>query len=282
MPKPRRLLSEERRRQILEWVEADGNVTTGALLQKLDVSPMTLWRDLAWLEDNSLIKRTRGGALSTNFNLQGFSGRHQMTADPSVDDPRVDERRLSIARRAVELYVRDGQTLVLEDGPITRRIPNLLHHSELRLASPSLGMLALLARRNADQEVFSCGGVLDSELLTFRGAEAEAFFTRLHSDCYFLSLQVGQTRSSAARHSLDRINKAMMRSSERNVLLAESGDLSRLDITQQALPELAHTVVTDDYLPEETHQRLLRHGIDVVRASEGHDTQTPEAMDRAG
>ncbi len=264
MPKPRRLLSEERRRQILEWVEADGNVTTGALLQKLDVSPMTLWRDLAWLEENSLIKRTRGGALSTNFHLQGFSGRPQVESN-SVNDPQVDERRQRIARRAVEMYVRDGQTLVIEDGPIGRRLPGLLNHKELRLASPSLGMLALLARRNADQEIFSCGGVLDTELLLFRGAEAEAFFARLPSDCCFLSAHGNLSRSTVARNSLERMARSMMRAARQNILLAESHELSRLDLSQGDLPEMVHAIVTDEALPEETLERLLRQGVQVVK-----------------
>ncbi|MGF1449845.1 MAG: DeoR/GlpR family DNA-binding transcription regulator [Opitutales bacterium] len=280
MPKPRRLLLEERRRQILEWVEADGNVTTGALLQKLDVSPMTLWRDLAWLEENALIKRTRGGALSTNFQLQGFASRPQVESH-SVNDPQVDERRQRIAQRAVDTYVRDGQTLVIEDGPIARRLPGLLQHKELRLASPSLGMLALLARRNPDHEIFSCGGVLDPELLIFRGAEAEAFFARLPADCCFLTAHGNLSRATVARNSLDRMARSMMRAARQNILLAESHELSRLDLSQGDLPEMVHAIVTDDALPQETLERLMRQGVDVIQDGAPR-AQVAEALRQSG
>ena len=58
------LLSFDRRKRILEIVNQKKSVTIDSLAEVLPVSRMTVSRDLERLENDGLLKRVRGGAVS--------------------------------------------------------------------------------------------------------------------------------------------------------------------------------------------------------------------------
>src|SRR5690606_7119789 len=57
------VLAEERRRQLLQWLEEEGRIQVTDAARRLAVSPMTVRRDLERLEADGLLVRTHGGAL---------------------------------------------------------------------------------------------------------------------------------------------------------------------------------------------------------------------------
>ena len=64
------MFAEERKRQILTYVNKNMRVTVGDLCEEFSVSPATIRNDLNELHEKGLIKRTHGGALAntqTNF-----------------------------------------------------------------------------------------------------------------------------------------------------------------------------------------------------------------------
>ena len=55
----------ERQKRIIELVQRDGHVRVPELSKSLNVSEITIRRDLSMLEKKSLLERTHGGAIST-------------------------------------------------------------------------------------------------------------------------------------------------------------------------------------------------------------------------
>ncbi|MFB6197288.1 MAG: DeoR family transcriptional regulator, partial [Halobacteriaceae archaeon] len=56
----------ERRSYVLDQLEENGHVSVGDLSEELSVSSATIRKDLQFLEDQSLLIRTHGGAISAN------------------------------------------------------------------------------------------------------------------------------------------------------------------------------------------------------------------------
>ncbi len=56
-----KLLTDQRRKQIIEMIQKRDTITTDDLINHFAVSSMTIWRDLAVLEENRQLKRIRGG-----------------------------------------------------------------------------------------------------------------------------------------------------------------------------------------------------------------------------
>lgn len=54
--------STERRKKLLSWLEKDGTLTLGEMVDHFGVSKMTIHRDLDLLEQNQALKRIHGGA----------------------------------------------------------------------------------------------------------------------------------------------------------------------------------------------------------------------------
>ena len=60
------VVREERYRRIINWLENEISLNISELKERLQVSTMTIWRDLEYLEEKGLIQRVHGGALKIN------------------------------------------------------------------------------------------------------------------------------------------------------------------------------------------------------------------------
>ena len=101
------MLSEERRKKILELLADEKTMSVERLARSIFVSEPTIRRDLMQLAKEGSIKRTRGGASYVNPDLVDwpFSFRQKEN---------IREKN-EIARMAARL-VQDGDTLFLDSG----------------------------------------------------------------------------------------------------------------------------------------------------------------------
>lgn len=84
----------ERRRELLEWLEAKENVALAEIVARFGVSKMTAHRDLDILEKRQVLKRIHGGAIASKMR----SGIDPTTIDPVArrrDDCRICQRPVS-------------------------------------------------------------------------------------------------------------------------------------------------------------------------------------------
>lgn len=96
--KTSRSIVNSRREKILETVRNDGDVSVSSLSEMLQVSPLTIRRDLQYLEEHKLLERFYGGARTGNAEV-----------------PRKNSRELRkerIAKYAAGL-VEDGDSILL-------------------------------------------------------------------------------------------------------------------------------------------------------------------------
>src|SRR5215471_13699495 len=118
------VLSEERRREILELLRNDGRVLVRDLSKRFRTSLITIRKDLESLHHQGLLERTHGGALPIRTGalqdrtLQEKERLHR-------------QQKLRIATAAVKM-IRPGQVIILDSGTTTtaiargcRRIHNL-------------------------------------------------------------------------------------------------------------------------------------------------------------
>ncbi len=99
--KRERAYVDGRRSQIIELLQKNPQVRVDDLARRLEVSVITIRRDLQYLEDNGLLTRFYGGARATERSLQ------------EVDD--VAQSRELIARYAATL-VEDGDTIFINSS----------------------------------------------------------------------------------------------------------------------------------------------------------------------
>ena len=101
-----------RRDEIRHYIEAKGEVT---LLELQDMYPdcsmMTLRRDLIHLEEEGLIKRTRGGAVSIDRLGGVVDGRYsQRVMDHTSAKMEIARKALELIDLSCSLYIDSGST----------------------------------------------------------------------------------------------------------------------------------------------------------------------------
>lgn len=211
------MLASERRRRILERVAEQQSIATQALAEELDVSVMTIRRDLKRLEQDGFIRQTYGGAsvqLTKSVEL-GFNSRALQFAA---------EKRLIGARAAQE--IEPGQTLFLAEGTTTAQFAQFLPpHPRLHVVTASLSHASLLVSRGIAVTVV--GGRLHPDELTMTGPLAEAVVNRFYADVCVLGgagidADIGITELDMEVAAL---HQQMMARSRRVILLADQSKL---------------------------------------------------------
>lgn len=133
MPQP--LFLEERRSYILDSLQRMGRVSVKDLSEHLGVSAVTIRQDLQALEEEGLLKRTYGGAVSVLA----------VSIPPPQSEQSFEVRRLKFSAekdaigRAAAALVKDGYGIAM-DGSSTAVaiVPYLKHYENLVIVTNSL------------------------------------------------------------------------------------------------------------------------------------------------
>src|SRR5579885_914665 len=105
-----RMIARERRRRVYEAIEESGVAAVRDLARRFDVASITITRDLHDLEQEGLIRRVHGGAIS----VRGASYEPPFLARES----QYLSEKQRIAAKAVE-RISDGDSLILDVGTTT-------------------------------------------------------------------------------------------------------------------------------------------------------------------
>lgn len=249
---------DERRRKIIEFLDAEASISVKELSQRLQVSEMTVWRDIKELESQGFLRRVRGGISKENFSP---IGEPQFDAKQKVHN---EEKRL-IARYAAENFVSDGEIIILEGGTtVAGMVPYLAYEGLTVLTNGFKTMmqaLPYLSRMN----LMICGGILRDTSHTLVGPQAEAFFSGFRAQKIFLG-GTGLTLEDSLTdpNPLEiQIKRAMKRSSDKLILLLDSSKFGKRSLeTVLPLSEI-HILVTDQGAPQEHLDKLSRAGIEI-------------------
>ncbi|MDN5605464.1 MAG: DeoR/GlpR family DNA-binding transcription regulator [Kocuria sp.] len=249
------MLAEQRKRRILHEVQQNGAAHVQDLSRLLDVSPMTVRRDLAELDEQGLLTRIHGGAESTTSTLEpAYSEKMSLNS----------EAKGAIARAAADM-VGANQSIGFSAGTTCTRIAQEVtgrpEPSRLTVLTNSLPVADEFFRSQAGPEadrekasdphqVLLTGGErTPSDALV--GPLADATLGYLHVDILFLGAHgAGDAGLTTPNLAEARTNRALVRSARTVVAvfdhtkwgitgLAGFADWSEIDvvITSPGLPE---------------------------------------------
>lgn len=129
------MLTEERHKKIIDWLERDGLVKSQDLVHWLDASESTIRRDLQELEDLDLLERVHGGAKRPQ-HLEQEPG---MTEKSSKN---VHQKKL-VAKYAVDC-IAEGDVIYLDAGTTTSEMISFLKDHTVTVVTNSVGLAARL------------------------------------------------------------------------------------------------------------------------------------------
>jgi DeoR family transcriptional regulator of aga operon len=257
--KPKRLLVEERRRKILDLLEKEGRVTVNDLVDRFDVSSVTMRADLDLLAEEGALIRSHGGAVRRLDPVQDYSVAFKETIH------HAEKVRIG---HAAAVLLKANQTVILDSGTTTLQVAR--HIKQLKAKGITVITNALnIANELADAPNLSLimiGGILRQLSNSFVGPQAERMLGALHADHLFLAvdgldLEIGPTTPDILEAQL---NSLMITISNEVTIVADSSKIGRRSLSTIGKLSAIHRLITDDRISPETARLIQARGLELV------------------
>jgi DeoR/GlpR family transcriptional regulator of sugar metabolism len=161
----------ERRDVILQLLAQDGSVSVARLASRLNVSEVTVRKDLSWLEDRQQLVRTHGGAMA--------AGRRSSELAFEVRQGLNRAEKEAIGAAAASL-VQDGESICLDASTTALEVArHLKDRTELTIVTNGLRIAAELAGLPGIM-VLMPGGRVRWEAFSLVGSWGEALFRHIN------------------------------------------------------------------------------------------------------
>ncbi|MEB4616433.1 DeoR/GlpR family DNA-binding transcription regulator [Leucobacter sp. M11] len=259
------MIPAQRQRAILQRVRERGTVSIPELVELLDVSHMTVRRDIAVLEETGRVVSVSGGV----------SQPAQLSADQEreVKAGMRPAEKSAIARAACAL-VEPGSLVYLDAGTTTLAIAHeLAERPDVSVITNDL-VIATFLSQNSECGLSFVGGSIDRRNLSSDGAMAAGAIGAYNIDIAFVSTSSFDLRAiSVPNDAKQSVKDAIMRHSAKAVLATDSSKYGKK--AQLRAVELARfdTVITDPGLPQSVIDGIREQDVTLILAAP--DTAEP-------
>lgn len=245
------MLARQRQERILDEVRSHGGVRISDLVDLLDVSDMTVRRDIEQLSARGLVERVHGGAAAVGGRSSeepGFAAKSALAL----------QQKQAIARAAARL-ISPGETVAMSAGTTTLAVAHeLLAVPDLTVVTNSPPVADVMHDPGRpDRTVILVGGVrTPSNALV--GPVAVAALRTLHVDTLILGIHGMTERAGLTTPNLveGETDRALVEAARRVMVVADHSKWGVVGLS--TIADLAHVdvMVSDTGLPQAARQSL--------------------------
>jgi DeoR/GlpR family transcriptional regulator of sugar metabolism len=254
-----RLLTEQRRRSVLDLVDQDGQVTVADMVKRFAISAVTVRNDLDALASIGAVLRSHGGAVRRLEANQDYPLRAKETLHR--------DEKIRIGRAAAEL-VQPGETIILDSGTTTAEVAR--HLKRIKIKSLTIITNALnIAVELADASgitLIMIGGLLRPVSCSFVGPQAEAMMNEFHADRLFLAVDGFDLENGPSTPDVleAQLNNVMIRCAREVNVVTDFSKLGRRSVSRIGPFNRIHRLITDNRATPEFTEELRKKGIEVI------------------
>ena len=248
---------------ILTTLQQSGSVSVEALSKELDVSLVTIRRDLDALENQGLLRRTHGGAVSIEpFFYEPF--RNDRSFQAQVERFADEKRRIG---RAAAALIKEGEIIALTPGTTTteviRGIP--LNH-RITVVTSTVNVAMELSKRR-DLEVFVTGGHLRGEWFSLVGPTATQSLSHLLISTLFVGADGIDAKHGVSCFIPDeaQLNSTMVKHARRKIAVVDRSKFGVVAGWRICPTSDIDVVITDTGAPDEVIEPFEKAQIQVIR-----------------
>lgn len=260
---PANLAQAQRHEWIAEIVLREDFVSLKDLAARLDVSLMTVHRDLDELERQGVLRKVRGGATPQPSSVFESNVRYRLTQA-------LSEKR-ALARAAISL-VEPGQAVMVDESTTGLALARLLP-SRAPLTVITNSLIVVQELRSVDEiHLIVLGGDYWPRHDAFCGLACEAAAATIRADILFMSsTAISGGIAFQPDQDMAVAKRAMIGAAARRVLLVDHSKFGRVALHRLAPLRSFDQVLTDDGI-DEAGLRQLRDAqvhYDVVARGDG-------------
>jgi DeoR/GlpR family transcriptional regulator of sugar metabolism len=247
----------ERHRSIQEILSRQDFVDLENLCIRLDASRATVRRDLIELERSRIIRRVRGGALSTTTREEALDFRQLSVS--------CQEEKARIGQAAAGL-VQDGQTVILGGGSTVAEVAKCLFGRPIQIITNSIPV-AQIFWECRQTEVTLTGGYLYPRLGIQFGPICERMLHSISADVAIMGIRgISADGLSDSSTLVVESIRAMIKCAQRVVIVADNTKFGRNAMVHVADLNEVDQIVSDRDLALEYCRLLDEKGVGYILA----------------
>ena len=257
--KSRFMKKEERLNYILEILKLTYISSVQELSQKLNVSHMTIRRDLEELTSQNQIRMRHGSVLLNPDSVPG--GNDTPYSLITAESVHIEEKR-RIGRLAASL-IRPQETLIIDYGSTAEYLAKSLPPEvPLTILTYSLNVVAGLVGNDNYQLIFT-GGLFHKNTLSFESPEGLEMIRNFRANTAFVTASGIDSRFgvTCSNYYERPTKRALMQSSRRKILMADSSKFGQIRSDYFADLEEFDEIISDQGLSEEYREIIRGMGI---------------------
>lgn len=251
------MLKEQRQQLILDTLLKHEAIQVADLSSLLDVSAVTIRKDLTELEKANKLYRSHGKAILIN----------PYAANRTVNEKErlFPNEKKAIGLKAASLITKDDSIIIASGTTVQAFARCIRPINRLTVISASLVVSELLLA-NGDIDVYQLGGIVRQSSRSVVGKFAESPLSEFSCSKLFLGvdgidLDFGITTTDVREADL---NKVMMRTAQKTIVLADSSKFRRRGFSKIANMEDVDLLITDDNITDKIAQRIEHIGIEII------------------
>src|SRR6266566_3717187 len=246
-----RLLTEQRRRSVLDLVDQEGQVTVADMVRQFSISAVTVRNDLDALASIGAVRRLEA---TQDYPLRTKESLHR-------------EEKIRIGKAAAEL-VQPGETIILDSGTTTAEVARHLKRMKTQPLTVITNALNI-AMELADLpgvSLIMIGGLLRPVSYSFVGPQAEAMMNEFHADRLFLAVDGFDLENGPSTPDVleAQLNNVMIRSAREVNVITDFRKLGRRSVSRIGPFDRIRRLFTDNRAPQEFTEGLRKRGIEVI------------------
>ncbi len=255
------MTKEERHSEIMDNLLKQGSILVTELANIMQVSSVTIRKDLTNLEKEGKLYRSHGRAILIN----PFTNNRTVTEKEKLN---MDEKQL-IGIEAAKL-ITPNDSIVLASGTTIHALArNITPESRLTVVTASLQVAEVLAPLD-NVELIQLGGIVRHTSLSVVGKYAEMIlsgfsFSKLYLGVDGIDLEFGISTTDMREAE---INRTMMQTAQKTIVLADSTKFGRRGFAKISNIEDVDMIITDNRLPMAIRQQVEAMGIDLIIVGE--------------
>jgi DeoR family transcriptional regulator of aga operon len=247
----------QRHKIILSELEKEGFVRVQDLSDRLNVSEVTIRKDLKELESRRLLFRSHGSAslMSPLINDRHIDEKEKVQVNEKL---RIGEAANLLLKKNDRIIIASGTTVLTFAQKITMTDP-------LTVITPSVKVSLILSYK-PNVDIIQLGGSIRKSSASAIGPYAESLLNEMMCNKLFIGvdgidLDFGLTTSNIAEAHL---NQYMLNAAQEVIVLADSSKFGKRGFGKICNLNQVHHIITDKDAPHNIIQIIREKGIEVT------------------
>lgn len=244
---------------IMEALIKHGSVMVTDLVTMLNVSAVTVRKDLTELEKGDKLYRSHGKAVLINPYINNRS--------VNVKEKLATDEKHAIGREAARLITRDDSIAIASGTTVHALARNIQPIHRLTVVSASLAVSNILSQHESI-DIIQLGGMLRHSSLSVVGEYAsrileQCSFSKVYLGVDGIDFDYGITTTEMREANL---NQKMMSAAQKTIVLADSSKFGRRGFAKIADMDAVDIIITDGGISPKMIKKIEDLGIELIIA----------------